>query len=125
MKNKNQLPRKISYPEFVNRLGVWPINIGLFFLYSNVVSVVVIFLISLKPDSTILSPEVVAEKVNGISMICIILTLGLTILYKRKFYLFRDVIETENKEVENKEVESATEPEVSEEIEQKEDSNTN
>ncbi len=96
MKNKNQPARKISYPKFVNRIGVWPINIGLFFLYSNVVSVVAIFLISLKPNSTILSPEVVAEKVNGISMICIILTLGLTMLYKRKFYLFRDLVEVED-----------------------------
>ncbi len=94
-KNTNK-SNHIIYPSFINKTGVWPINISLFLFYSNVVSIIAMMFVAFTTDSSALSdPGNLAEKVNGVSMISAVLTLGLTIIYKRKFYLFRDTTKGE------------------------------
>lgn len=94
--SQNTSPSKITYPAFIKKTGLWPINISLFLFYSNIVSILAMLFITLTSNSTALSnPAELAEKVNGVSMISAVLTLGLTIIYKRKFYLFKETVETE------------------------------
>lgn len=77
----------IEYPKLIARFGIWPVNIGLFFFYNNIVSLLVLIVgVIIMRQTGVTDPLLVSEKLGGLSIISTLLTLGLTILYSRKFY---------------------------------------
>ncbi len=90
MNNENEnehLNQEIDYPNIIRKLGVWPVNIGLFFFYSNVVSIaVLIFGIIVMHQTGVTDQRIVTEKLGGLSVISTLITLGLTMIYSDKFY---------------------------------------
>ncbi|HEY1037218.1 MAG TPA: hypothetical protein VGE62_01395 [Candidatus Paceibacterota bacterium] len=81
----------IHYPDFVSRFGVWPINIGLFFFYNNIVSILVMIVGLVIMSSTgVADQQIISEKLGGLSVISTLITLGLTLIYSRRFYFSKD-----------------------------------
>ncbi|MBU3668428.1 MAG: hypothetical protein FGM57_00505 [Candidatus Taylorbacteria bacterium] len=80
----------VDYPKLIEKFGVWPVNIGLFFFYNNVVSLVVLIIgMIIMFQTGVTDQRVISEKLGGLSVISSLLTLGLTIIYSRKFYFTR------------------------------------
>lgn len=83
--------RNIHFPNIVMKLGVWPVNIGLFFFYNNVVSLIVLLIGLLIMSSTgVNDQQIITQKLGGLSVISTVITLGLTLIYSRKFYFTRE-----------------------------------
>ncbi len=81
----------IHYPRFIDKFGVWPVNIGLFFFYNNIVSLAVLIAGLIIMTSTgVTDQAVITEKLGGLSVISTLITLGLTLIYSRRFYFSRD-----------------------------------
>ena len=88
----------IVYPFLVRKLGVWPLNIGLFFLYNTIINIIISFVAAIIfTRSGMTDAVVIANKTEGIAFIGLLLTLGLTIIFKRQFYASK-VIHAEPKE---------------------------
>jgi hypothetical protein len=85
--NNQKNPVNIDYPKLIAKFGVWPVNIGLFFFYNNVVSLVVLLLgVLIMYQTGVTDQKVISEKLGGLSLISSLVTLGLTIIYSKKFY---------------------------------------
>lgn len=85
--NNPKSPVNIDYPKLIAKFGVWPVNIGLFFFYNNVVSLVVLLLgVLIMYQTGVTDQKVISEKLGGLSVISSLVTLGLTIIYSKKFY---------------------------------------
>jgi hypothetical protein len=81
----------IEYPKLIKRFGVWPVNVGLFFFYNNVVSLVVLLVgLLIMHSNGVSDPRLINEKLGGLSVISSLITLGLTIIYSKKFYFTRN-----------------------------------
>jgi len=80
----------VDYPKLIQKFGVWPVNIGLFFFYSNVVGLVVLFIgLAIMYNTGVTDQQIISQKLGGLSVISSLITLGLTIIHSRKFYFFR------------------------------------
>lgn len=87
MNNEND---HIHYPNLIKKFGVWPVNIGLFFFYNNVVSLVVLLVgLVIMYRTGVTDQQVISQKLGGISVISSLITLGLTVIHSRKFYFFK------------------------------------
>lgn len=85
--NNQKSPINIDYPKLIARFGVWPVNIGLFFFYNNVVSLVILLLgVLIMYQTGVTDQKVISEKLGGLSLISSLVTLGLTIIYSKRFY---------------------------------------
>ena len=85
------LRRNIHFPNLILKLGMWPVNIGLFFFYNNVVSLIVLLIGLIIMSSTgVDDQQIITQKLGGLSVISTVITLGLTLIYSRKFYFTRD-----------------------------------
>ncbi len=81
----------IEYPKLIAKFGVWPVNVGLFFFYNNVVSLVVLIIGLVIMHSTgVKDTVVINEKLGGLSVISSLITLGLTLIYSKRFYFTRN-----------------------------------
>ncbi len=79
--------KAIHFPGFIKRFGVWPINIGLFFFYSNVVSLFVLIIgLTIMSSTGVKDEAIIVQKLGGLSVISTVITLGLTLIYSRRFY---------------------------------------
>ncbi len=77
----------IQYPKMIRRWGIWPVNIGLFFFYNNIVSIfVIVVALFIMSASGVTDEAIISEKMGGLSVISTLLTLGLTLIYSRRFY---------------------------------------
>ncbi len=82
--------RTVHFPSFIKRFGVWPINVGLFFFYSNIVSLFVLIIgLTIMSLTGVQEEKIITEKLGGLSVISTIITLGLTLIYSRRFYFSR------------------------------------
>jgi hypothetical protein len=109
---QNNPNKNAVFPELLKRLGVWPFNVGLFFLYNNVVTILVVMVTSaLLARNAAMSQQLIAEKIQGASFIATLLTLGLTFLYRRTFYityeLTHDVQKEESTEDKSEEIDES------------------
>ncbi len=85
--NNPKSPTNIDYPKLIERFGVWPVNIGLFFFYNNIVSLIVLIIgMTIMYQTGVTDQQVISEKLGGLSLISSLVTLGLTIIYSKKFY---------------------------------------
>lgn len=80
----------IHYPSYIKRLGTWPLNFGLFFLYNTIVNIVLSILAAIIFTSRgVTDTAVVVQKTQGLAVIGIILTLGITLIFQRRFYVHK------------------------------------
>lgn len=88
MNNENE---HIHYPNAIKKFGLWPVNIGLFFFYSNIVGLIVLlFGLAVMYQTGVTDQQIISQKLGGLSVISSLITLGFTIIYSRKFYFFKN-----------------------------------
>jgi len=80
----------IRYPSYIARLGTWPLNFGLFFLYDTIVNLGLSLLAAAFYTARgITDPNIVVEKTQGLAIIGLLLTLGITLIFTNKFYVHK------------------------------------
>ena len=83
-----------NYPSYLKKAGAWPINAGLFFLYNTIVNIFLGILVSIIFTARgVNDTSVIFEKTKWLGFIGIILTLGITILFRKSFYILKKTLE--------------------------------
>jgi hypothetical protein len=83
-----------NYPSYLKQAGAWPINMGLFFLYNTIINIFLGILVSIIFTARgITDTTTILEKTKWLGLIGIILTLGITILFKKLFYVLKKIPE--------------------------------
>jgi hypothetical protein len=99
MDKEPQKELRIAFPFLLRKLGLWPLNVGLFFLYNTIINIVISIVAAViftRAGTT--DAATIANKTEGIAIIGILLTLGLTIIFKKQFYASTAIHEKEDGE---------------------------
>ncbi len=83
-----------NYPTYLQKAGAWPVNMGLFFLYNTIINIFLGILVSVVFTARgVTETAVILERTKWLGLIGIVLTLGITILFKKSFYVLKKIPE--------------------------------